>query len=59
MQIDFTLEQLNVLDRAIQHLPFYVAAPLIDHINKELEKQQRSMDTPLDESQLILPKAKF
>lgn len=49
MQIDFTLEQLGILDKAIQQLPYYVAAPLISHINKEIEKQQKIMDTPIEE----------
>jgi len=52
MQIDFTLDQLAVLDKAIQQLPFYVAAPLIAHINKEIEKQQKIMDTPMSAEQL-------
>lgn len=47
MQIDFTVEQLVVLDKAIQQLPYYVAAPLISHINRELEKQQKVMDTTI------------
>ena len=48
MKIDFTTEQLNVLDKAIQQLPYYVAAPLILHINKEIEKQRTDKDTQLD-----------
>lgn len=48
MQIDFTFEQLGVLDKAIQQLPYYLAAPLIAHINKELEKERARMDTPVD-----------
>ena len=52
MQINFTLEQLSVLDKAIQQLPYYVAAPLIAHINTELEKQKQIMDTPLHEEAL-------
>lgn len=48
MQIDFTTEQLIVLDKAIQQLPYYVAAPLIGHINKELEKQRKIMDIPVE-----------
>lgn len=48
MQIDFTLEQLTILDKAIQQMPYYLAAPLIQHINKELEKQKQIMDAPVD-----------
>lgn len=40
MKIDFTQEQLIVLDKAIQQLPYYVAAPLILHINAEIKKQE-------------------
>lgn len=56
MKIDFSIEQLSVLDKAIQQLPYYVAAPLIQHINKELAKQKQIMDTPIDESNLVFPK---
>ena len=40
MKIEFSVEQLQILDKAIQQLPFYVAAPLLDHINRELSKEQ-------------------
>lgn len=50
MKIDFTFEQLSVLDKAIQQLPFYMAAPLLDHINKELAKEKQIMDTPVSAS---------
>jgi precorrin-4 methylase len=52
MQIDFTIEQLSVLDKAIQQLPYYVAAPLIAHINKEIEKQKQVMDTPVSVAEM-------
>jgi 16S rRNA A1518/A1519 N6-dimethyltransferase RsmA/KsgA/DIM1 with predicted DNA glycosylase/AP lyase activity len=48
MKLDFTLAQLATLDKAIQQLPYYVAAPLIAHINAELEAQQKIMDTPIE-----------
>jgi len=48
MQIDFTLEQLSVLDKAIQQLPYYLAAPLVQHINTQLAEQQKIMDTPIE-----------
>lgn len=51
MQIDFTIEQLNILDKAIQQLPYYIASPLISHINKEIEKQQKVMDAPIEINQ--------
>lgn len=48
MQIDFTFEQLSILDKAIQQLPYYLAAPLVKHINDQLAAQQKIMDTPVD-----------
>jgi hypothetical protein len=36
--IEFTSDQLATLDKAIQQLPYFVAAPLIAHINRELQK---------------------
>lgn len=48
MQIDFTLEQIQILDKAIQQLPYYVAAPLIAHINKQIAQQKQIMDTPME-----------
>ena len=39
MKINFTPEQLSILDKAIQQLPYYMAAPLIQHINLEIENQ--------------------
>lgn len=48
MKIDFTLAQLSILDKAIQQLPYHIAAPLIAHINAELEAQQKIMDTPIE-----------
>lgn len=48
MKIDFTLEQLSILDRAVQQLPYYVAAPLIQHINQQIKEQQEEMDEPID-----------
>lgn len=52
MKIDFTYEQLGILDKAIQQLPYYIAAPLIDHINKEVAKEQEIMDTPIPEKNM-------
>jgi hypothetical protein len=54
MKIDFTLEQIQVLDRALQQLPYYLAAPLIAHINKEITEQQKTMDTPIDAADLTI-----
>ena len=46
MKIDFSREQLVVLDKALQQLPYYVAAPLINHINALL---QNEFDKGVDE----------
>jgi hypothetical protein len=37
MKIEFSNEQLQILNDAIQEMPFKVAAPLIAHINKEIQ----------------------
>lgn len=47
MKIDFTIEQISVLDKAIQQLPYYVASPLISHINQQIEEQRKIMDVPV------------
>jgi len=38
--LTFTQEQLQVLDKAIADLPFRVAAPLVQEINKQIHAQQ-------------------
>lgn len=48
MKLEFTLEQLQILDKAIQALPYYVAAPLLQSINKQLDEQRKVMDTPIE-----------
>lgn len=46
MKIDFSMEQLVILDKAIQQLPYYVAAPLIQHINVQIiEAQKQDRDS--------------
>lgn len=39
-QILFTVEQLFVLDKALQNLVWKDANPIINHINNEIAKQQ-------------------
>ena len=56
MQIDFTLDQLGILDRAVQQLPYAIAAPLIHHINEQIAQQQKIMNTPIGGGQLVFPK---
>lgn len=37
--ITFTTQQLQVLNAALGEMPFRVAAPLIQHINTEIQRQ--------------------
>jgi hypothetical protein len=37
----FTEEQLVVLDKAIQQMPYYLAAPLLNEINKQIAEQSK------------------
>jgi hypothetical protein len=37
--LSFTLDQLQLLNSAIIELPFKISAPLISHINKEIQNQ--------------------
>lgn len=36
----FNAEQLVAIDKAIQQMPYYIAAPLIAEINKQIAKQE-------------------
>ena len=47
MQIEFTMEQISILDRALQQMPYGMVAPMIASINKQLADQQKVMDTPI------------
>ena len=38
VKIEFTKEQVQVLNAAIVELPFRIAEPLIRHINSEIQK---------------------
>jgi hypothetical protein len=42
----FTAEQIAVIDRALQQAPYYVAAPLIAEINRQLEALQKATVIP-------------
>lgn len=39
MKIELSDQQLQVIDQALQQLPYNVAAPLIGHINQQKMKQ--------------------
>lgn len=44
--ITFTPEQLQVLDMALRELPYKHAAPLVSHINAEIQKQAQPPQEP-------------
>lgn len=39
--LTFTEQQLLVLNQALQDLPFKMAAPLFDAINKQIQEQEQ------------------
>jgi hypothetical protein len=47
----FTPQQLQVLNAALGEMPFRVAAPLIQHINEEIQRQHN----PVPQSPQPLP----
>jgi len=49
MKIDFTNEQLKTLNDAIIQLPYYLAQPLIMHINKEIQNRHNEAVDAKDE----------
>lgn len=42
--VSFTPQQLQILNDALIELPFKIAAPMIDHINKEIQSQPSKTD---------------
>jgi hypothetical protein len=40
MKIEFNEQQLSVLSAALVELPFRVSAPLINHINQQIQEQR-------------------
>lgn len=51
MKLEFTNEQLAILDRALQELPWRVANPLFAEINKQVAAQMPPVGT-VDAAQL-------
>ncbi|MBA0088165.1 MAG: hypothetical protein HRJ53_24535 [Acidobacteria bacterium Pan2503] len=49
IRLEFTLEQLQTIDRILQDAPYRVAAPLIADINRQLQAQQQG------NGQIIVP----
>jgi hypothetical protein len=41
-KFEFSEQQMQVLNAAIVELPFKVAAPLVQDINRQLESQQKA-----------------
>jgi hypothetical protein len=39
-ELTFTAEQLAILDRALQQLPYHLAAPLLNEINRQIAETQ-------------------
>jgi len=39
MKLEFTEQELLVLDKAIQQLPYYLAAPLLKKINEQIQRE--------------------
>ena len=42
MKIEFNEQQLQVLNAALVEIPYRMAAPLIQHINQQIQEQQNS-----------------
>lgn len=47
--LTFTQQQMQVLNSALMELPFKISAPVIQHINAEIQKQfDKAVDTKDD-----------
>lgn len=54
MKLEFNEQQLNVLSAALVELPYRVAAPLINHINHQIQEQRAlEFDERRDKAQTI------
>jgi hypothetical protein len=55
-QFNFNEQQLKVLNDALIEMPFKISAPLIQHINSEIQKTfDKSVDESIPSGQTILP----
>lgn len=43
MNFQFTNEELKVLDKALQQLPYFMSAPVINSINKQIYDQTQEV----------------
>lgn len=52
MKIEFNDQQLSILNAALVELPYRMSAPLINHINHQIQEQlkKQQYSTPLDEN---------
>jgi hypothetical protein len=44
MKIELNEQQLQVLSAALMEIPYRIAAPLISHINQQIQSQKESDD---------------
>jgi hypothetical protein len=47
--LTFTEQQLLVIDRALQEMPFKVAAPILGEINRQLANQEKNEEKAVPE----------
>ena len=48
-KLELTQEHLQIIGAALAELPFRVAAPVIEEINRQIAEQQRPQEAPADE----------
>jgi len=46
MKLEFTEQEMLLLDKAIQQLPYYLAAPLVASINKQMQSATQIDTSP-------------
>jgi len=57
MKIEFNEQQLGILNAALVEIPYRMAAPLIQHINQQIQEQQNS--EPSGRTGNAYPKEKY
>jgi hypothetical protein len=57
MKIEFNEQQLQVLNAALVEIPYRMAAPLIQHINQQIQEQQNA--EPSGRTGNAYPKEKY
>ena len=51
IQLEFSEEQLSVLNMAINEIPYKLAAPLVQHINAQLKDQRMNENQNIPDKQ--------